>query len=145
MSSAAIGGPEAPSATVDTEPSEGSRSEPGDRGRLQVADRVVEKVAGHAVTLVPDASAAPRRVLGVNVGDARDERRAHVDVQVQGDIATAEVMIAVRWPRPAPLVAASVRQRIRDEVARVTGIRVEHVDVEVTSMSIPGPEMARVQ
>jgi len=143
--SAVAGGPEAPSTTVDTDPGEESRKEPSERGRLQIADRVVEKVAGHAVTLVPDASAAPRRVLGVNVGEAREEHRAHVNVQVQGDVATVEVMIAVRWPRPAPRVAASIRQRVRQEVARVTGVRVEHVDVEVTSMSTSSTTKARVQ
>ena len=32
---------------------------PEDAGRLDVADQVVEKVAGHAVTLVSGAAAAP--------------------------------------------------------------------------------------
>ncbi len=41
---------------------------PEERGRLTVDDRVVEKVAGYAVTFVPDAAAAPRRVLGVKIG-----------------------------------------------------------------------------
>ena len=51
-------------------PSSARRARPEERGRLTVDDRVVEKVAGHAVTFVPDAAAAPRRLLGMNVGEA---------------------------------------------------------------------------
>ena len=49
---------------------DGAPVPPEERGRLTVADRVVEKVAGYAVTFVMDAAAAPRRVLGVNIGMA---------------------------------------------------------------------------
>lgn len=115
-----------------------------DRGRLEIADRVVEKVAGHAVTLVPDASAAPRRVLGLNLGDAREESRADVDAQVHGEVATVQARIAVRWPRSVPEVADAVRRRISDEVKRITGVHVDHVDVDVTSMTSGSPTQRRV-
>jgi uncharacterized alkaline shock family protein YloU len=81
---------------------------PDERGRLTVDDRVVEKVAGHAVTLITDAAAAPRRVLGVKV----------------------------RWPKPVQKVADEVRERIRSEVSAITGVRVDHVDVEVVAMTL---------
>src|SRR6187401_2489056 len=72
---------------------------PEERGRLTVDDRVVEKVAGYAVTVVTDAAAAPRRVLGVNIGAARPAGAASVHAQVQDDIASVHAAIAVRWPR----------------------------------------------
>ena len=53
------------------QPSEAGMPEPDSRGSLRIHDRVVEKVAGHAVTTVPDAAAAPRRVLGMTVGAPR--------------------------------------------------------------------------
>src|SRR4026209_2445323 len=90
-----------------------------ERGRLVVADKVVERVAGYAVTLVTDAAAAPRRVLGVNVGEARPEGVASVDAQAQDDLATAQATIAVRWPTSVQKVADSVRQRIRSEVTSI--------------------------
>jgi len=118
---------------------------PEERGRLTVDDRVVERVAGYAVTLVTGAAAAPRRVLGVNIGDARPDHAASVEAQVQDDIASAEVAIAVRWPRSIQKVAAEVRERIRTEVNAITGVRVDHIDVEVVSMTLPDSTEPRVR
>ena len=118
---------------------------PEERGRLVVADQVVERVAGYAVSLVTDAAAAPRRVLGVNVGEARPEGVASVDAQVQDDLASVQATIAVRWPKSVQKVAASVRERIRSEVTSITGVQVDHVDVEVVSMTLPDAAEARVK
>jgi uncharacterized alkaline shock family protein YloU len=109
---------------------------PQERGRLTVHDRVVEKVAGYAVTFVTDAAAAPRRLLGVNIGRARPDDAASVQAQVQDDIATVQVAIAMRWPRSVQNVADEVRERIRSEVTAITGVRVDHVDVKVVSMTL---------
>jgi uncharacterized alkaline shock family protein YloU len=117
---------------------------PEERGRLTVDDRVVEKVAGYAVTFVIDAAAAPRRVLGVKIGKARPHDAASVQAEVQGDIASAQVAIAVRWPRSVQKVADEVRERIRSEVKAITGVRVDHVDVEVVSMTLPDSAQPRV-
>ena len=118
---------------------------PEDRGRLTVDDRVVEKVAGHAVTSVKDAAAAPRRVLGMRVGGARPDDDASVRAQVQDDLASLHVAIAVRWPRSVQEVADEVRGRIRSQVTALTGVRVDHVDVEVVSMTLPDPAQRRVR
>ena len=117
---------------------------PEERGRLTVDDRVVEKVAGYAVTLVADAAAAPRRVLGVNIGAARPDDAASVHAQVQDDIASVHAAIAVRWPKSIQKVADEVRERIRSEVTAITGVRVDHVDVEVVSMTLPDAAERRV-
>ncbi len=117
---------------------------PEERGRLTVDDRVVEKVAGYAVTFVTDAAAAPRRVLGVNIGGARPDDAASVQAQVQDDIASVQAAIAVRWPRSVQKVADEVRERIRSEVTAITGVRVDHVDVEVVSMTLPDSAEPRV-
>ena len=117
---------------------------PEERGRLTVDDRVVEKVAGRAVRLVTDAAAAPRRVLGVNIGEARPDDAASVQAEVQDDIASVHVAIAVRWPRSVQKVADEVRERIRAELTAITGVRVDHVDVEVVSMKLPDAAERRV-
>ena len=133
----------------DTDSTAGSehpgRVPPEERGRLTVDDRVVEKVAGYAVTFVTDAAAAPRRVLGVNIGAARPAGAASVHAQVQDDIASVHAAIAVRWPRSVQEVADEVRERIRSEVAAITGVRVDHVDVEVVSMTLPDSAEPRVR
>ncbi len=117
---------------------------PEERGRLTVEDRVVEKVAGYAVTFVTDAAAAPRRVLGVNIGEARPDGAASVHAQVQDDIASVYAAIAVRWPRSVQKVADEVRERISSDVTAITGVRVDHVDVEVVSMTLPDSPEPRV-
>ena len=117
---------------------------PEERGRLTVDDRVVEKVAGYAVRFVADAAAAPRRVLGVNIGAARPDDAASVHARVRDDIASVHVAIAVRWPRSVQRVADDVRERIRSEVTAITGVRVDHVDVEVVSMTLPNAAGRRV-
>ena len=132
-------------ASVPDGDSEGRIEDPGPvppegRGQLTVNDRVVEKVAGYAVTFVTDAAAAPRRVLGVKIGEARPQAVASVQAQVQDDIASVHAAITVRWPRPVPHVADEVRERIRSDVRAITGVRVDHVDVEVVSMTLPSTE-----
>ncbi len=116
-----------------------------ERGSLTIADRVVERVAGYAVTLVTDATAAPRRVLGVNIGDSRPGDAAHVDARVQGETATIEATIAVRWPESVKYVAGQVRDTVRDQVQAITGVRVDHVDIEVVSLHVPDKKTRRVQ
>ena len=111
--------------------------DPADRGSLTVADRVVERVAGHAVTRVDGASAAPRRVLGISVGRNREERAAAVDARVDGHVATVEASVAVRWPASVRTVAARLRQQVREDVERITGVRVAHVDIDVVSLTAP--------
>lgn len=116
-----------------------------ERGSLQIADRVVAKVAGHAVSRVDAAMAAPRRVLGVNVGDARPGDAAAVDATVHGDVATVEATITVAWPAPVLQVAEDVRRRVRQDIASITGMQVEQVDVDVVSMSVPERPTRRVE
>jgi uncharacterized alkaline shock family protein YloU len=142
MNAIAFGDSEGTHTSAGTEPQ--APVPPEERGRLTVDDRVVEKVAGHAVRLVTDAAAAPRRVLGVNVGGARPDHAASVQAEVQDDIASVRVAIAVRWPRSVPKVANEVRKRIRAEVTDITGVRVDHVDVEVVSMTLPDAAERRV-
>ena len=120
-------------------------SDPAERGALAIADRVVERVAGYAVSQVDGAMAAPRRVLGVNVGDARPQEQATVDAQVHGDIATVEATIAVRWPASVRTVGDAVRRRVRDDVARMTDVRVAQVDLDIVSMSVRAAPARRVQ
>ncbi len=118
---------------------------PAERGSLAVADRVVERVAGHAVTRVEGAGAAPRRLLGVSLGDSRPDREASVNARVDGSTATVEATVAIAWPASVREVTARLREQVRDDVARITGVRVAHVDVDVVSMSAPAARPRRVQ
>ncbi len=121
------------------------RGDPGDRGALIIADRVVERVAGYAVTQVDGASAAPRQVLGISVGQPRPDTEASVQARVDGRLATVEATIAVDWPQPVQMVAERLRERVRDDVARLTGVRVAQIDIDVVSFPVPEDRPPRVR
>ncbi|NMR20079.1 Asp23/Gls24 family envelope stress response protein [Cellulomonas fimi] len=123
----------------------GAPAAPADRGTLTVSDRVVERVAGYAVTLVDSAAAAPRRILGVTLGEAEDDDEARVRAQVAGDTATVQATIAVGWPASIRQIAEQARQRIRDDVQRITDVRVDHIDINVVSLTVPGAHRPRVR
>lgn len=118
---------------------------PGERGTLTISDRVVERIAGYAVTLVDAAAAAPRRVLGVTVGEAEDDDQARVRARVAGSTATIEATVAVGWPASIRTVTDQARQRIRDDVQRITDVRVDHIDIDVVSLTVPGAARPRVR
>ena len=56
-----------------------------------------------------------------------------------------QATIAVAWPRPVPEVAEQVRRRVRQEVERATGVHVDQIDVQVTSLDIPARTVPRVR
>jgi uncharacterized alkaline shock family protein YloU len=111
---------------------------------LTVDDRVIERIAGYVVTFVPEAAAAPRRVLGVRIGQARPDDAASIQAQVRNGVASVQAVIAVRWPHSVQKVADEVRERIRSEVTALTGVRVDNIDVEVVSMTLPDSAERRV-
>lgn len=123
----------------------GAGTDPAERGTLVIDDRVVERVAAYAVTGVEHAAAAPRRVLGIRVGQARPDAEPSVTASVYGGTATVQASIAVAWPQPVRVVADKLRQRVRQEVERATGVHVDQIDVEVTSLDIPTKAVPRVR
>lgn len=116
-----------------------------DRGTLTIDDRVVGRVAGYAVLLVPGAAAPPTRVLGVNVGDADADGEARVRARVDGGTAVVEATIAVGWPTSVRSVVERVRESVVREVAATTDVRVDHVDVDVVSLTVPTARRGRVR
>ena len=116
-----------------------------DRGALTIAEKVVERVAGYAVTRVEGASAAPRRVLGVKVGETRPDSEASVDARVEGRTAVVSATVAITWPHPVRTVAARLRRKVRDDVARMTGVDVAQIDLDVVQLSAPTAPSRRVR
>ena len=109
----------------------GPAPDPGDRGTLTIADKVVEKVAAQAVSEVDLATGAPRTLLGKRLGAADPDRRPRADARVDGDRVGVTVTLAVQWPAPVREVAQNVRQHLTDRVSELTGLTVAEVDVDV--------------
>jgi uncharacterized alkaline shock family protein YloU len=118
---------------------------PEDRGGLTIADRVVERVAGYAATQVDGAAAAPRRLLGISVGEARPDAEAAVRATVDGHVATVAATVAVVWPQSVRRVTEALRARIREDVQRVTAVEVAHVDIDVVQFATTTAPARRVR
>ncbi|PRY50649.1 cell envelope-related Asp23 family protein [Geodermatophilus tzadiensis] len=111
------------------------RGELDGRGRLVVADRVVERIAAQAAAEVDRATGSPRRLLGVAVGSAED--RPQVDARVDWPVATVSVVMSVAWPAPVLEVTEQVRRHVTERLAALAGVRTAGVDIRVTAL--PGP------
>jgi uncharacterized alkaline shock family protein YloU len=118
--------------------------DPADRGSVHIADRAVARIAGHAVTQVEGASAAPRRLLGVSLGGNPPDKEASVDARVDGSTVTIDATVAVGWPASVRAVTDRLRTHLREEVGRLTGMRVAHIDIDVVSMRAPAARPRRV-
>jgi uncharacterized alkaline shock family protein YloU len=102
------------------------------RGRLEIADRVIERIAAEAAAEVDRATGTPRRVLGVSVGSPTD--RPDVSARVDGPVAIVDVVMSVAWPAPVTKVTEQVRARIVQRLADLAGVRAAQVDIRVTTL-----------
>lgn len=99
------------------------------RGGLEIADRVVEKIAAQAVSEVEYATGVSRQVLGL--GRSPSRTTARVSARVDGDIAIVRVVMAVLWPEPVPEITQRVREQIVARLAQLASVQTAEVDIEV--------------
>ncbi|WP_432544016.1 hypothetical protein [Kineococcus sp. SYSU DK002] len=139
----------------------GVTTDPGDRGRLVVADRVVVRVAAAAAAAVPgsvrtqdaraDRTGADRSVgtrVGTAVGTAVDSvlNRSYpvAECTRAGNRVRVGVQVAAQWPTPAADLAARVRAEVVDQLSRLAGVVVDSCDVTVADYVRSRPQDRRV-
>ncbi|MGV8965767.1 MAG: Asp23/Gls24 family envelope stress response protein [Cellulomonas sp.] len=118
-----------------------ARSEPGERGDLEIAGRVVQNVAAKAAGEVDGV---------VSTGSGFDQLLGHrypnADATVTRGRARIQIDLAVAWPYPLAQVTAQVRDHVRARVVELVGIAVDVVDVMVSQVvHAAPPEVRRVQ
>lgn len=113
-------------------------AEPAQRGRLVVADRAVEKIAIAAASEISGVQSAGSTLDGV-IGRAYPQ----ADVQVAGGHAKVSLELAVTWPSPLAPTTAAVRDRVRDRLETLAGLRVDRVDVTVAKLVQAEPKQER--
>lgn len=111
---------------------------PETRGRTRVADRVLERIAAHAVAETAQVGGAAPRLLGVPLGRDTARTAARVSAQVDGHLAIVKVTLSVTYPAPIRRVTRRVREQVTARVSELTGLDVRQVDIDIASL--PGPE-----
>lgn len=114
------------------------------RGRTDIADRVVARIAGRALREVEQAGGVTRRLLGVPVG-ADAAGPPQVRARVHGGLATLAMTVSVAYPAPVRQVTRELRSHVTRRVNELTGLTVRQVDIEVTSLTPAPGEGRRVQ
>jgi uncharacterized alkaline shock family protein YloU len=108
---------------------------PAERGRLELSERAVGRLVAAAAAEVDGVGGAVSRVLGQALGSADADARPRATVTRAGDLVTAEVSLSVVWPAPVPEVAARVRERVGEQLSRLAGLRLSHIDITITALT----------
>lgn len=124
--------PSAPTAPRAT--SQAGRRDPAGRGRLDVAERVIERIATIAAGEVRGV-----RSVGSGLEGVVGRRYPNVKAEVAGGHARVRVDIAVTWPAPLGRTTAAVRDRVRERLQTLAGVTVDVVDVTVATITQPAP------
>jgi len=111
------------------------------RGTTTVADRAVQRIATQLVTEMEGVGGSSRRMLGLTVGG--DEPK--IDARVDGQHVELEVELSVAYPASVPKTTEAAREQLTRDVAELTGLTVERVDITVTSLRGEGSGERRVQ
>lgn len=101
-----------------------------ERGTLDVRTRAVQHVV-EQIALQTPGTVARSSVLGRLCG----AQLPRAEVTRQGGSARVSLDVGARWPCRVSEIAASVRDSVRTEAARMTGVHVTSVDVTVHTLS----------
>lgn len=116
-----------PLAEIETESDASPTSpEPSARGRLHIAQRVIEQIAAQAAIEIDGVAGG---------GKAKDldgrRRRPKVVAQLDGRRAHLQLEVGLVYPGPIRRTSESVRQHISSQVASLSGVEVGRLDVVV--------------
>lgn len=112
--------------------------DPGERGRLTVRNRAVERITEAAALHAPGVHRH-----GSGLGRLAGRELPRIDVDVAGDRVRADVEVAVEWGRPLADTAAAVRREIADALTHHGGLVVDGVRVHVAAVIPPSAEPQR--
>ncbi|WP_371783398.1 Asp23/Gls24 family envelope stress response protein [Streptosporangium subroseum] len=96
------------------------------RGRTEIAERVVSRIAARAAGEV----ARVRKVGERGPLTFRGGARATVD----GELTALRLDVTVEYPAPLLHVADEVRQHVSERIHTLTGLAVGHIDIDVTNV-----------
>jgi uncharacterized alkaline shock family protein YloU len=114
------------------------------RGRLRIADKVLERIATHALAGMDELGGVARRVLGVPLGQDSTGTAPRVEAHVDGRLATLRMTVSVLYPAPVRQVARRARDLVTNRVGEFTGLDIRQVDIDVATLIEPESQRRRV-
>ncbi|MEU4830454.1 Asp23/Gls24 family envelope stress response protein [Streptosporangium sp. NPDC023615] len=108
---------------------------PETRGRTDISDRVVSRIATRAAGEV----ARVRKVGERGPLSLRGGTRATVD----GELTTLRLDVTVDYPAPLREVAQEVRSHVAERIMALTGLYVGHIDIDVVNVTLTGTRTTR--
>ncbi len=91
------------------------------------------------------ASEASPRACSASRSAARTQRASPVTAWVGGDVTSLAVTVSLVWPHSARTTTRRLRDHIAERVQTLTGLRVDHVDIDVTQLPSPSRPARRVR
>jgi uncharacterized alkaline shock family protein YloU len=120
-----------PGAGVGHAPPDGADA--GERGRTELANRVVEKIAAQAVTEVDQARGLPAgRLRGLMPGEQTE--RAQAEADVDGRLVLLTVRLTVTYPAPVRTTTRAVRAHVTARVEQLCDVTVRQLDIRVIAL-----------
>lgn len=120
------------------------QAQPEVKGRIEVADEVVEKVAGLACMEVPgvaDLGGDVERALEsvrekIGIGNKRGDQG--IKAKINGREVTIDVTIMIEYGHVVMEVARNVKVNVASQTSRMLGLKVVEVNVTVDDVRLPG-------
>ena len=116
-------------------PAEPGLIDPAERGRLDIAPAVLEKLGTRLIAETDGVGGAARRVLGVALGTDAEDRSARVNATVDGAIALLDVRLSIAYPAPVGATCRRVRATLVERLSALTGLEVREVDITVVALT----------
>jgi len=121
-----------------------AQPQPDVKGRIEVADEVVEKVAGLAcmeVEGVADLGGDVERALEsvrekIGIGNKRGDQG--IKAKINGREVTIDVTIMIEYGHVVMEVARNVKNNVATQTSRMLGLKVVEVNVTVDDVRLPG-------
>lgn len=128
--------PDRPSTGAVTTPAGTSGLEARRRGRLVLAEKVVEKIAAQAAAEIGTTRGKSGGLLGIGA-DPDPAARPRVEVDLTAESADVEVAVGIAYPGSIRQTAQDIREHVTARVLELTGVPVHRVDVDVTFLTPP--------
>lgn len=113
-------------------------ADPGQRGRLAIAARVVERIATTEATSVRGVA-----TTGSTLAQVVGRHYPKASAEVAGGRARVDVDVAIVWPFSLAEVTAAVRTVVNSRVRGLAGLEVDAVNVTAAKIVHTEPEQPR--